>query len=219
VVGLVVAAFAGTRVVLARFTDAADVTASTFATGSWGTDTTWYLHNRPTPPSGDTVAQLNLALDGSVPTAATLPNYDTDCDTRTGRALVRGSGLVSESTACRYATWRSAPLAEVRTMNGMATAAIYARKSVSGGTDPTLRAFLRVFDPAMSTWTELGAANAVVIPNANQAWVAPALAWNLVNVTIPAGRVIELKLVATGGTRDLEVAYDTTAHASALTLP
>ena len=36
---------------------------------------------------------------------------------------------------------------------------------------------------------------------------------------MPAGRRIEIKLVATGGTRNVEIAYDTTAYPSALTLP
>ena len=212
-------ALAGTRVVLARFTDAAEVGATTFATGSWATGTTWYLHNNPTPPTGDTTARPNLALDDTSPTGATLHNYDTDCDSRVGRSVNRGAGLVGEATACRYATWRSAPLASARTLNGTATLAMFARKSVSGGADPTLRAFLRVLDPATSTYTELGTANVTVIPNANQAWVEHDLTWTLASVSVPAGRQIEVKIVATGGTREPEIAYDTTAYPSSLTLP
>jgi hypothetical protein len=63
VVAAVAATFAGTQVVLARLVDAAPVTGLTFATGSWAIGTTWYLHNNTTPPTANTVAQFNLALN------------------------------------------------------------------------------------------------------------------------------------------------------------
>jgi hypothetical protein len=56
VVAAVVATFAGTQVALARLVDATPVTGNTFATGSWATGTTWYLHDNPTPPTGDAAA-------------------------------------------------------------------------------------------------------------------------------------------------------------------
>jgi len=219
VFGAAAIAFAGTRVVLARFTDAAVASDSTFATGTWATGTTWYLHNNPTPPVAPTTAQLNLPLDATAPTAGTLYNYDTNCDSRAGRRLNRNTGLVTETGSCRYATWRSAALAEARTLDGTATLSIWARKASSGGTNPTLRAFLRVFDPATSTYVELGAANVTVATNSAQAWAERDLTWSLASVTVPAGRRIEIKLVATGGNRNVEIAYDANDLASALALP
>ncbi len=218
-VGAVAVAFAGSRIVLARFIATAPVTSNTFATGAWATATTWYLHNNPTPPTANTTAQLNLPLDASVPTAATLYNYDTNCESRAGRSINRNTGLVTETGSCRFATWRSAALAAARTLNGTATLSVWARKTSTGGTNPTLRAFLRVFDPGTSTYTELGAANATVTVNSTSAWARLDLAWTLSNVGVPAGRRIELKLVATGGTRNVEIAYDATSLASSLTLP
>ncbi len=219
VVGAIAVAFAGTRVVLARFSDTTAVASTTFATGTWSVTTTWYLHNNPTPPTANTTAQFNLPLNAAAPSAAVLRNYDTNCDSRAGRSITRGAGLVGEATTCNYATWRSAVLASARTLNGTATLAVWARKTSTGGTNPTLRAFLRVFDPGTSTYTELGAANATVAAASNQAWVELDLAWSLSSVPVPAGRRIEVKLVATGGTRNVEIAHDTTANPSALTLP
>jgi len=218
VVGAAAVAFAGTRVVLARFTDAA-VTGSTFATGSWATGTTWYLHNNPTPPIANTAAQLNLALDATAPTADTLYNYDTNCDGRAGRSINRNTGLVTETGSCRYAIWRSAAFATARTLNGTATLTVWARKSSTGGTNPTLRAFLRVFDPATSTYVELGSASVSVTNSSSTAWAAYAPSWSLASVAVPAGRRIEVKVVATGGTRNVEIAYDANNLASALALP
>jgi hypothetical protein len=91
--GLVVVAatvaLAGSHVVLARLVDTAAVTGNTFATGSWGTRTTWYLHDNPTPPTGDTAAQFNRAFDAEAPTATTLFNYKTNCESRAGRSTGR----------------------------------------------------------------------------------------------------------------------------------
>jgi hypothetical protein len=221
--GLLVAAasvaFAGSHPVLARLTDAAAVTGNTFATGSWAAATTWYLHNNPTPPTANTAAQFNLALDATAPTAATLYNYDTNCESRAGRSINRNTGLVSEATTCRYGTWRSAALVAARTLNGTATLTVWARKTSSGGSNPTLRAFLRVFNPATSTYTELGTGNVTVTAESSSPWAAHIPAWSLASVTVPAGSQVEIKLVALNGTRNVEVAYDTTAYPSALTLP
>jgi hypothetical protein len=221
--GMVVAAaslaLAGSHVVLARLVDTAAVTGNTFATGTWGTGTTWYLHNNPTPPTGNTAAQFNLALNATSPTAATLYNYDTNCEFRAGRSIRRNTGLVTEAGACRYATWRSAALAAARTLNGTATLTVFARKASGGGIAPTLRAFLRVFNPSTSTYTELGTANATITTEPTLPFASYALSWTLASVAVPLGRQVEVKIVATGGTREPEIAYDTTAYPSSLTLP
>jgi len=221
--GMVVAAaslaLAGSHVVLARLVDTAAVTGNTFATGSWATGTTWYLHNNPTPPTGNTAAQFNMALNATAPTAATLYNYDTNCEFRAGRSIRRNTGLVTEAGACRYATWRSAALAAARTLNGTATLTVFARKASAGGIAPTLRAFLRVFNPSTSTYTELGTANATITTEPTLPFASYALSWTLASVSVPLGRQIDVKIVATGGTREPEIAYDTTAYPSSLTLP
>ena len=219
VVAAVAATFAGTHVVLARLVDAAPVTGNTFATGTWVTATTWYLHNNPTPPTANTTALFNLAVNTTAPTATTLFNYDTNCESRTGRSINRNTGLVSEATTCRYATWRSAALAAARTLDGTATLTVWARKTAALGTAPTLRAFLRVYNPSTTAYTELGTANATITTEPTAAFASYALTWTLASVAVPVGRQIEVKIVATGGTREAEIAYDITANASSLTLP
>ena len=119
----------------------------------------------------------------------------------------------------RYATWRSTALAAARTLKGTATLAVWARKTATLGTNPTLRAFLRVFDPATASYTELGTASVTVSTEPTSAWAQYSPAWSLSSATVPAGGIIEVKLVATGGTRNVEVAYDTAANPSSVTLP
>ena len=219
VLAAVAATFAGTQVVLARLVDTAPVTANTFATGTWGTATTWYLHNNPTPPTANTAAQFNLALNATTPTATTLFNYDTGCESRIGRSIRSNTGLVGETGSCRYATWRSAALAAARTLNGTATLTVFARKASAGGTAPTLRAHLRVRNPSTSTYVELGQADATITTEPTLAFSSYALAWSLASVSVPVGRQIEVKIVAIGGSVQTDVAYDTTAYPSSLTLP
>jgi hypothetical protein len=219
VVAAVVATFAGTQVVLARLVDTAPITGNTFATGTWAMATTWYLHNNPTPPTANTAAQFNLALNTTTPTATTLYNYDTGCDSRAGRSIRRNTGAITETGACRYATWRSAALAAARTLDGTATLTVFARKATAGGTPPTLRAFLRVRDPGTSTYTELGSANATITTEPSVAFASYAMTWSLASVSVPTGRQIEVKIVALGGSVQPEIAYDTTAYPSSLTLP
>jgi len=211
--------FSGARATLALMTGSGTVSHNTITTGAWATATTWYLHNNPTPPVANTTAQFNLALNGTAPTATTLVNYDTDCDARVGRSINRGGGAVTETGACLYATWRSAALSAARTLNGTATLTIWARKSAANGSNPTLRAFLRVFDPGTSTYVALGSANVSVTNDSSTAWASYALNWSLASVSVPAGRQIEIKIVATGSNRDPEIAYDTTATATSLQLP
>ena len=211
--------FSGARATLALMTGSGTLSHNTITTGAWATATTWYLHNNPTPPVANTTAQFNLALNGTAPTATTLVNYDTDCDARVGRSINRGGGAVTETGACLYATWRSAALSAARTLNGTATLAIWARKSSGGGGNPTLRAFLRVFDPGTSTYVELGSASVSITNDSSTAWASYAPHWSLASVSVPAGRQIEIKIVATGSNRDPEIAYDTTATATSLQLP
>ena len=219
VVAAVAATVAGSQVVLARLVDAAPVTGNTFATGTWATATTWYLHNNPTPPTANTAAQFNLALNTTTPTATTLYNYDTGCESRIGRSIRRNTGVVGETGACRYATWRSAALPAARTLNGTATLTVFARKATVGGTAPTLRAFLRVRNPSSSTYVELGQANATITTEPTLSFASYALSWTLASVSVPVGRQVEIKIVATGGTSDVDIAYDTTPYPSSLTLP
>jgi len=215
IIALVAASsFLGSRTTLALLTGTAAST-GTFAAGTWATPTTWYLHNEPTPPTGNTTAQFNLALNVTAPTAGTLYNYDTDCDSRAGRSIRRGTGLVSETGTCMSATWRSAALGSGRILTGSGVLRVRARKA-AWGTAPTLRAFLRVFDPGTSVYTEISSASVAVTTTS---WAAYTPTWALSGVSVPAGRVIEIKIVATGGTVIPEIAYDTTGYPSRLDLP
>jgi hypothetical protein len=224
--GLVVAAsviaVAGGRMVLARFVDARAVTGNTFATGNWAPP--WYLHNNPTPPAGNTASQFDLPLDVTAPTATTLYNYDTNCNpAKVGRDLELTSAGVGTTTVCRYATWLAAPVATARTLSGTATLSIWsAIRNFQSGQTGNLTAYLRDYNPAAGTYTLIGTAT---LTQANWqggvgTWVQKTLTWSGLSYTLAAGRRLELKVVATtAASRNMWIAYDTTAYPSALTLP
>ena len=57
----------------------------------------FYLHNDPSPPSGDTVSQDPLPLNKLPALGGTLYNYDTDRDGDAGLLIVRGGAGPTES--------------------------------------------------------------------------------------------------------------------------
>ncbi len=177
--------------------------------------TSWfmYLHNNPTPPTGNTVAQFGLSASAAVPTATTLYNYDTDCDGRAGRTLLRGGGTVAETGACAYATWRGPVYGSPLLMDGTMTLDIWARKTANGGAPPSRIAHLRAYDPVSDTHTEIGSGSAAVSGNEFDPYT---IGLTVINHTFAAGSQLELKLVASGGGRDIDIAYDTVAYPAAL---
>ena len=157
VVAAVAATVAGTQVVLARLVDTAPVTGNTFATGTWATATTWYLHNNPTPPTANTAAQFNLALNTTTPTATTLYNYDTGCESRVGRSIRRNTGAITRDRRLpvRHVALRRARRGPDAQRHGHPHG-VRAQGVGRRHARPTLRAFLRVRNPSTSTYTSSG---------------------------------------------------------------
>jgi len=65
-----------------------------------------YLHNYPTPPVGDTIAQADLPLSYTIPTATVLYNYDTDYDAFPGRIISKDIADVTQTDLTKYQSWR-----------------------------------------------------------------------------------------------------------------
>jgi len=198
---------------LALATSARSLGANAFSAGAWAL----YLHNNPTPPVGNTTAQFALSMTTTASTTAALSNYDTDCDAVAGRVLVRGTALSSEATLCKYANWRTTTYPTARPLSGTMTLRIWCRKTGNGGTNPTLSAYLRAYDPVAASFVDLGSTSGAVTTNSGAAFAQLVLTWSL-SATVPAGHQLELKLVAGGGTLDVNLAYDTTTQLSRLIL-
>ena len=187
------------------------VAGGTITAGSWSS--TRYLYHRPSPPTADTPAQVDLPVGVAVPTATTLFNLSTDCDNTQGRRITRGSGLPGEANACRYADWRLPAVSGDTTISGVVQVTVWAAKSNPQGRTPDLVAYLRAWDGAGHV--ELGSAR-VAMPSDV---LAPVTFSFPVHTTLAAGQALELKLVVDGFNRNVTVAYDTAAYPSSITLP
>ena len=71
----------------------------------------YYWHNFPTPPTGETESQINLPLDTTIPTADTLHDYDS-LDNDPGRLINKTNNDPDEDRLNHHQVWRTEPLAE-----------------------------------------------------------------------------------------------------------
>lgn len=218
--GLLAAAEARTAV--AGFNDAESVPA-TLSTATSFSATTYYLHNNPTPPVGDTNAQANLAMDASAPTAATLFNYDADNDAAAGRLILRGGAGATESAPTLYQNWRG-PAAGLlgQSINGTVIAEFWSGvTNFTPGVPGEVTIFLRDRNTVTGLTSEIGSAtvSAADWQGGSSAWVKRTATFN-VNVTLLVGHQLELKLIVGAGSgSDLWFAYDTTLYRSRVRLP
>ena len=67
-----------------------------------------YLHNNPTPPTGDTNAQADLPLNYVIPSATVLYDYDADLGGHAGpgRLIELSGGSADESNLDDYQNWQ-----------------------------------------------------------------------------------------------------------------
>jgi hypothetical protein len=219
---LVLAATGGGGRADALLGDAESVIGTSNAAASFG-GTVYYLHNNPTPPSGGTAAQANLAMNTSAPTATTLHNYDTDLDAQPGRTIQRGGSGAAETDLAQYANWRG-PTAGLlgQTINGTVTVELWtAVDGFSAGGAGEVQVFLRDILVLTGTASEIASASVAAADwhGATSGWVKQVVTLNVAH-TLLVGHALELKVIAgpTAGA-DMMLAYDTTAYRSRLRLP
>lgn len=207
-------AHAGTS--LAMFTESKAAGANTFNAGTWA----FHLHNNPTPPTANTTAQVNLVMNATVPTAATLYQYSTNCVAQAGRRITRAAPSPNQATVCNYVNWRTTPLAATVTLSGTITVDIWsASDTANANRTGGIVAYLRDFNPAgAGTYTEIANGLFTTTYAVGRTFyhypitVALATAY-----TLPVGHQLEVKLVASNAYQSaMLVAYDTTVYQSFL---
>ena len=204
------------------FTDSDAVGGNTFATANWGGGPTFYMHNNPTPPTGDTTSQAVLPLDQTAPTGTTFYNYDTDRDSAAGRGIAKGGSGPTETDTSKYQTWQTGALGSNLTMDGLIEVPLWsAMKDFELAKQGSVTVYFRDYNG--STYTEI--CNETLT---DSDWQGGSSSWVLRTVsflcspgyTISAGNILELKLmVGDTAASDMWFAYDTTAYDSRLELP
>ena len=207
----------------ALLTSSKVVAGNAFTAGTWSNPVTWYLHNNPTPPVGNTTAQASLAMDTTVPVAATLYNYDTNVDSAVGRRLTLSGSGPGESAVGYYAAWRTGVLASARPIVGTVVVRLWsATQSFTRNRAGSIVAYVRDYNPTTATYVEI--ANAT-LTNANwqggqTSWVPVAISIAVASYTVPVGHRIEIKVEATSAAAlNMWIAYDTSSYASSIDMP
>lgn len=212
----------GPRTALAVFGDSEAVPA-TLATAASFSATTYYLHNNPSPPVGNTNAQANLAMNATAPSAATLFNYDANHDAAPGRLVLRGGGGASESTLTHYQNWRgpTAPLFG-QSINGTITVEFWSGvANFTPGVPGEVTVFLRNHDTLLGLSSEISSTtvSAADWQAGSTAWVKRTVTFN-VSVVLLVGHQLEVKLIVPASSgADMWLAYDTTLYRSRVRLP
>ena len=148
---------------------------------------TYYLHNNPTPPVGDTDAQANLHMDESNPTAETFYNYDQNYDSNPGRRVEESDGGPDGLELKEYQNWLTDPYSEDIHFQGTAVLNLYiAPDGFNFDNAGAFRVYLRDYDPVSETYTEITSDDYVVEEGEwTQMWqpTAPEGKYNIVATT------------------------------------
>jgi hypothetical protein len=203
---------------LARFSVTSSVPMNTLRAGTW-----YILHNIPTPPIGTTTAQIDLTMNATLSTQATLFNYDTNADAIAGRRIQRTGTGPGDTTLARYANWRSPTFAAARTISGTVVVRIWA--GITGfplNSTGTLVVYLRDLKISNGTYVEI--ANATLTDANFQggvgSWVMKTISIPVASYSMAANHQLELKIETTAASSaDMVIAYDTTAFPAALVIP
>ncbi len=174
-----------------------------------------YLHNSPTPPTGDREAQANLLMNMYPPSAATLYNYDTNYDTDLGRLI-----LPAEATAdlTMYQNWQL-PLEEDLHLEGNVTAILWSATQYFDRTEPgAIVAYLR--DLSEAGYADIGYGTLELDPwQPEEAdWVERKVVIESVDYTVPAGHTLDLIVLVPPTSSAMWLAYDTIRYPSRLVL-
>lgn len=176
----------------------------------------YYFQNSVT--GGDTVAQADMPMSETVPTAATLANYDTDYDAYAGRVVARGGSGADELVLAKAAGWRY-QLPGRTTFRG--NALVDLRAAMRGFT-PTTSATLRVFLRAQLTGTAYTtvATASVALPASASGTFQSVQASLPVDFELPRNRRLEVKVEVDATSQDdVWLAYGTSAYPARVRMP
>ncbi|HVE76587.1 MAG TPA: hypothetical protein VND22_07470 [Actinomycetota bacterium] len=190
------------------------------------------LHNRPTPPTGDTNAQVNLSMSGVTSTSSTLFRYSQDLTTagnggaNVGRYVRKGNNLATEALPVNMVNWNY-QLPERSTFQGQADMTIWVGSNDFVCNQPIVfSVFLR---EKSSDTTTVGTTFATTTINLVPVVGTDPCPFQEVSVPlnistsrqIARNNWIEAKIVVTSatGSQGALFAYDTTVYPSKLVMP
>jgi len=179
-----------------------------------------YLHNNPSPPTGDTTSQTNLDMDITVPTEETLYNYSTDSDTDPGRSLDKG-GSTNESTNGKMVNWLYQAPEELTLSGSVQVDLYYANKDFLCDKHLDVVVHLRQKNSANTpNGTVLGTGTGTWNPDVTCSFTMLSITFP-VSAIIPNNKWLEIKVLldpSIGGDAGY-LAYDTATYQSFAIIP
>ena len=181
----------------------------------------YYLHNNPTPPTGDTSAQAVLSIDTTAPTATTLYRYSLP-NNNTGLELKGSLDGLNETDSAKYQVWRTGALASPLAITGDIFVDLWAAiRNFQLSQSGAVTMYLRDYDG--SAYVEIGSGSAFAFDwqDGANTFVKRTIMIPDVNYTIPTGHEMEARLITDTikASKDMWIAYDTTAYQSVVKLP
>ncbi len=181
-----------------------------------------YLHNNPTPPTGNTDLQAALPMDGSAPTAITLYNYDQDANLDPGRTITKSSLGLAETGTQKYQAWRTGTLSSPLVLNSPVEVDLWgAVQNYLPLIQGVATLYLRDYNGA--SYAEIG--KGTIYDNdwqqGSTSFVQKAILIPALNYTVPAGHRLELRLMVErlgGLASSMWFAYDTSTYSSLVNL-
>ena len=179
-----------------------------------------FLHNYPTPPFEDTASQTLLPMEGGIPSATILFNYDDDRDNEPGLTLLRSQNGLAETVTTKYQVWRTGVLGKPTVIDGDVLVDIFAVLSpVVQGQIGIVIAYLRDYDGVSHTEIGQSAVFARDWQSGSTSFVERMALIKDVNYTIPVGHELEVRLqIDIASQQDMMVAYDTEQHSTLVNL-
>ncbi len=187
--------------------------------GTWA----YYLHNNPTPPTGNTTAQYNLTMTTTAPTATTLYRYDTNNANTPGRGITRNNppspGLLTNN---RYVNWRTPAFASALTLGGNVTVDIWSETNTgTNGRTGSLIAYLRDYNPTSGAYVEIANATRTATYAIGKTWYETPIVVSVpAGTTLAIGHMLEVKVEVPrpDSQNNMVVAYDTRTYPSVVRL-
>lgn len=182
----------------------------------------YFLHNNPSPPTGNTSSQPDLPMDATSRFAYDTFNYDQNRDDDAGLLIRRGGSGASEADPAKFQSWRTtSPFAGDFHVQGQVEVHIWsAIRNFNQHKNGEVRVFLRRWTG--SAYVEIANAS-VAEPGWQGGFDNFVLAQVLipgVDHTVPAGQFLEVKvLVGSGANDDMWFMYDNVDFESRVYVP
>ena len=181
-----------------------------------------YLHNNPTPPTGDTAPQAVLPLDESAPTSTTtLYKYSLPSN-NPGLVLKGTAAGLAETDTTKYQVWRTGALASPMTIVGDVFIELWgAIRQFQQNQAGAATLYLRDFDGGAYTEIGSGSVFADDWQMGSNTFVKRVVMIPDLDYTVPAGHELEARLITdtVKASKDMWFAYDTELYPTVIKFP